>query len=118
MSIHRVRAHVRLGGGMAVWARDQMTVRYGQAVHLNEGLANEEVKRNEVIDGNLFICDLPLMNEAHAIDAYNTLTSAAVLAWVVAPGEEEQWFIERHVCHHDEQPPLPCVSVERWTYEP
>ena len=115
MSLHRVRAHVRLGGGLATWARDQMAVRHGQAVHINEGLDNEEPKRNEVVDGDLFICDLPLMNEAHAIDAYNTLTSASVLAWVVAPGEEEQWYIERHTCHHDEDPVLPCAVNERWT---
>jgi len=80
MSVYRVRAYVRLGGGLATWARDQMAVRYSQAIHLNEGLENEELKKNEVTDTNLFECDLPLMDEAHAIDAYNTLTSASVLA--------------------------------------
>ena len=117
MSLHRLRAHVRLGGGLATWARDQMAVRHGQAVHINEGLANEEPKRNEVVDTNLFICDLPLMNESHAIDAYNTLTAESVLAWVVAPGEEESWYIERHTCHHEGGPGLlrqPCVTAERW----
>ena len=120
--VHRVRASVRFtkASGLGPWAKAQMDVRYAQAIHLNEGLANEEPKRNEVVAGedhDIFICDLPLMNEAHAVDAFNTLTAASVFhpQHVSAfPGEDggPSW-VERHTCGHDEDPPQPCVVQQR-----
>lgn len=93
-----------------------MAVRHGQAVHVNEGLANEESKLNEIAaSGDLhqeFRCDLPLMDESHAVDAYNTLTSITA-QMVLFESDEEVAFVEHHTCGHDEDPPVPCVVVSR-----
>jgi len=127
--LYRLRANVRFtkSSGLATWARDQMNVRHGQAVHINEGLSNEEPKYNEILeddtstDHEVFSCDLPLMDEAHAQDAFNTLTDASVFneTYVSAfPGEgneDSPSWVERHNCYHDENPPNPCVTVERKT---
>lgn len=120
--LHRVRAHMRFtkGGGLATWCRDNMSVRHGQAVHVNPGTANEEPKRNEVIEvGNgkqEFVCDLPLMDSAHAQDAFNTLSAATVLGQSEAipddAGTRPSW-VERHTCHHDESPPQACTVDDR-----
>lgn len=119
MAINRIRARLRFANssGMAAWCKSNMAVRLTQATHLNENLANEELKKNEVTaDGashSIYECDLPLMNEAHAISAYDTLNS--ITAWVVSfanPDEEGHCFIERHTCYHDEEEPQGCVIDE------
>ena len=66
MLLNRIQAHVRFSAtGYATWYRDQMANRYTQAVHVNEGLVNEEAKLNEVtVDDEgyeVYRCDLPLM---------------------------------------------------------
>ena len=117
MAINRVRARLRFtnASGMAAWAKANMEVRYTQAIHLNEGLANEELKKNDFIaDGashGMYELDIPLMNEAHAIDAYNTLN--AIMSWVVPENpNSEECFLERHTCYHDEGTPSGCVINE------
>ena len=115
--LHRIRAHMRftVASGLATWCRDNMQVRFEQAVHVNEGLANEEPKRNEVTDHGSheeYHCDLPLMDEAHAIDAFNTLSDANVLGQSLAIPDEDgarpSW-VERHTCHHEQVPVQPCT---------
>ena len=94
-----------------------MAVRYQMAVHINVGTDAEEPPINEVIEGGdhrVFECDLPLMDEAHAADAYNTLTAASVTAHAVAfPEGEGPGFVEHHTCRHDETPRQPCTVVNR-----
>lgn len=107
--------------GMATWCRDQMAVRYDQAVHINQGDPNEELAVNEVTpddpDHEIFTCDLPLMDEAHADDAYATLTDASVFNETYVSGFDDGGggvtpsYVERHDCHHDETPTKPCVTV-------
>lgn len=119
MPLNRIRAKLRFtnSSGMAAWCQANMGVRHGQAVHINEGLANEESKKNEVVaDGashSIYSCDLPLMNEAHAIDAYSTLM--AIMAWVqpFASAEDGVNFLERHTCYHDEETPQQCIINQR-----
>ena len=105
--------------GMATWARDNMAVRYQQAVHIRAGEPAEEPPVNEVVDdGNrqVFRCDLPLMDEAHAIDAFATLTDANVLGQSEAHPDEDgpvpSW-VDRHTCDHDEDVRSGCVVVDR-----
>lgn len=95
-----------------------MDVRYGQAVHINEGLANEEQKRNEVVevddDNERFICDLPLQDEAAAQDAYDTLSAESVWYHALeAQGEMDSGsYINLHQCFHEETPNQPCINIE------
>ena len=106
--------------GLATWCRDQMAVRYQQAVHINEGAPNEEAPLNEVVDEGdeqVFACDLPLMDEAHAEDAMNTLSDANVLGQALMlhddeDGEQPSWA-EHHICHHESEPGRPCEVVRR-----
>lgn len=81
-----------------------MAVRYDQATHINEGLANEEqkynIKREWDSDNNEFLCDLPLLDESHAADAFNTMTAASVWAWLT-DGVGVNW-VEHHTCDHDQ----------------
>ena len=121
MALHRIRARLRFttASGMATWCRDNMAVRHGQAVHINEGLANEELKFNEVVASGdshqEFRCDLPLMDEAAAVDAFSTLTPQSLKDQMVPLEDEESIaFVEHHTCGHDESPPLPCVVVDRY----
>lgn len=112
--LHRLRATVRFptASGMAAWAHAQMVERHGMARDIREGEANEEPRRNEIIDEGdhqTFHCDLPLLDAAHAADAFATLTAASVLA--LATG----WRVAHHVCYHDEIPPKPCEIVARQT---
>lgn len=118
MAIHRIRCSMRFTktSGMAPWVYAQMDVRYGQAVHINEGLAEEEQKRNEVIedgDHEFAICDLPLMNEAHAVDAFNTLSDASVMAHIEDDDQGGPSWIEHHICRHDETPNKPCEIISK-----
>ena len=123
MPLHRIRARIRFtnSSGLATWARDQMAVRHEQAVNINEGLANEELKYNETFaagqDHTGFRCDLPLMDAAHAQDAFNTLTAASVFhpAHVSAfDGEDgpEPSFVERDECDHGDTERSGCVIVD------
>ena len=116
--LHRVIARLRFtkASGMAPWAHAQMAVRHGMAVHINEGEDNAEPKYNEVIDEGseqILRCNLPLLNEAHAADAYATLTVGSVWAWLSAPHPGETLFVEHHTCGHDETPHVPCAVVAR-----
>jgi len=114
VSIQRLRCTMRFStaSGMAPWAEAQMAVRHGMARDIER---TGEPKRNEVLasrDTQVLECDLPLLDAAHARDAYDTLL--AVRAWVVpATGDEAPSFVEHHICHHDEDPPGPCVVVRR-----
>ena len=115
--LHRLKSRLVFpkSSGMATWARDQMAVRHGQAVHINEGEDNEEPKYNDITDyGNDLQevkCDLPLLDENHAIDAYNTLTDASVWAWL-ADGAGVNW-VEHHTCDHDETVRTGCKTQSR-----
>ena len=125
--LNRLRARVRFtkASGMADWAKAQMDVRYGQAVHINQGEPNEELAVNEVTpddpDHEIFVCDLPLMDEAHADDAYATLTSASVFNSTYVSGFDDgeggvtPSYVERHDCDHHEPDRQGCkvVAVKR-----
>jgi hypothetical protein len=118
--INRIREKARFtkASGMAVWCRDQMGVRYTQAVSINEGLANEEIKRNEVIDDgdyDIYVCDLPLSDLAYAEDAYNTLSAASVWAYAQNFDDGSSSWIEHHQCGHNEIPQKPCTVVNKKT---
>ena len=121
MPLHRVRASMRFptSSGLATWARDNMAVRYEQAVHIRQGEPAAEAPVNEVTqDGSrdVFRCDLPLMDEAHAIDAFNTLSDANVLGQSEPhpelDGDFPSW-VERHVCDHDDDNRDGCVVTGR-----
>ena len=121
--LNRVRARIRFtaSSGMAGWAKAQMDVRYGQAVHINEGDPNEEPAVNQVTedgaDHEIFTCDLPLMDAAHADDAYNTLTAESVFNSTYVSGFDDgeggvtPSYVERHDCFHDTTPNMPCAGV-------
>ena len=105
--------------GLATWCRDQMAVRYGQAVHIRQGEPAEETPVNEVTDDGdqqVFRCDLPLMDEAAAVDAVSTLGDANVLGQSEShpdpDGPEPSW-VEHHECDHAEDVRDGCVVVER-----
>jgi hypothetical protein len=116
--LHRVRAHMRFPEGHwgPQWCYNQMVVRYGQATHIRPGEPDKEPPINEV-DGDVFRCDLPLMNEAHAIDALATLSDHNVLGVTIpvqVDGDEVQLsWVERHTCDHDEEVRSGCVVVAR-----
>ena len=121
--LNRVQARIRFtkASGLATWCYDQMAVRYGQAVHINEGDPNEELAVNQVTeygeDHEVYTCDLPLMDAAHADDAYNTLTSDSVFNSTYVSGFDDgeggttPSHVTRHDCYHDETPTLPCAVV-------
>ena len=118
--LHRVRARVRYpaSSGLAGWSHAQMDVRYGQAVHIREGEPAEEAPVNEVVDDGdyqVFRCDLPLMDEAAAIDAFATLTTASVWgeALTLDPVDGDPSWIERHECDHDEDDRSGCIVMDR-----
>ncbi len=125
MALNRIRANVRYpkSSGMATWSRDQMSVRYTQAVTIKPGLSNEEQPYNEVVeddvDHEVFRCDLPLEDSAAAEDAFATLTAASVFGPYAVDFEEDgitspSW-IEHHKCHHDETPQKPCEAINKVT---
>ena len=112
MALHRLQAAIRYSAasGLAGWSKAQMDVRFQQAVHINPGLPNEEAPVNEVeADGTdeIFRCDLPLMDEAAAIDAMNTLSAASVWTQAKALTANQESWIQHHTCHHDANPPQP-----------
>lgn len=117
MTLHRLRARLVFpaSSGMAQWAKDQLQVRHDQATHINEGAKNEEQKYNILNDyeddKQEIKCDLPLLDEAHAQDAYATLTDASV--WThLAEGVGVNW-VEHHTCDHDEEVRTGCKTVSR-----
>lgn len=101
--------------GMATWCRDQMQVRHNQAVDINANKDNAEPKFNTVNDhdanNQVFRCNLPLLDEAHAIDAYNTLTDASIWAWLA--NNVGLHYVEHHTCDHDEVNRAGCVVQSR-----
>ena len=121
MALNRICANVRYpkSSGMATWSRDQMGVRYDQAVTIKPGLNNEEQPRNEVVeddaDHEIFRCDLPLEDLA-AEDAFATLSDASVFGYYAVDFEDgaPSW-IEHHKCHHDETPQIPCETIDKVT---
>ncbi len=122
MALNRIRANVRYpkSSGMAIWSRDQMSVRYTQAVTIKPGLNNEEQPYNEVVeddaDHEIFRCDLPLQDEAAAEDAFATLTAASVFApYAVDFKDGIPSWIDHHKCHHDETPQKPCEAINKVT---
>jgi len=109
--LHRVRAQINFpaASGLAVWCHAQMDVRHQQAVHINEGLNNQELKYNTAV-GETFTCDLPLLDEAAANDALATLGDHNVLGLSlpiindigpVTRDPKPSW-VEYHLCDHDE----------------
>ena len=118
--LHRVRATVRwpASSGLATWARDQMAVRYEQAVTIRAGEPAEEPRVNEVRDGGeLFVCDLPLADQAAAEDALATLTAPSVWDQAVLlddgpEGPSPSWA-EYHLCDHAEDSRGGCAVEER-----
>ncbi len=122
MALNRIRANVRYpkSSGMATWSRDQMSVRFDQAVTIKPGLSNEEQPYNEVAeddaDHEIFRCDLPLQDEAAAEDAFATLTAPSVFdPYVVDFEDGSPSWIEHHKCRHDETPQMPCESIDKVT---
>ena len=121
--LHRLRARQRHTNtsGLASWCRDQMAVRYGQAVHINPDTPNEEAPVNMVADlgdgTTLFACDLPLMDEAAAVDALATLSDLNVLGQSLTidddMGEGSPSWVEHHLCDHDEPSRSGCTVVGR-----
>ena len=119
MALNRIRAKVRYtkSSGMATWSRDQMGVRFTQAVYVKPGLNNEEQPRNEVveddIDHEVFHCDLPLQDSAAANDAFATLTDASVFGpYAMDFDDGSPSWIEHHKCRHDETPQQPCEVID------
>ena len=94
------------------WCHDQMAVRYQQAVHIRQGEAAEESPSN-VVDGDLFRCDLPLMDEAAAQDAFATLSDHNVLGVTVPLDGDDpapSW-VEYHLCDHADSVRDGCTVV-------
>jgi len=108
--------------GLAGWAHAQMQVRYGQAKQIRPLDPAEERPVNEV-RGAAFVCDLPLLDEAAALDAVATLGDANVLGRslpleVEVPDgsslhpDPRPSFVEYHLCGHAEGFD-PCLVVSR-----
>jgi len=115
MLLHRLRARMQFspGSGLAQWCYDQMTVRHGQAVHIRQGEPAEEAPVN-VVDGDFFYCDLPLMDEAAATDALATLSDATVLGQSLPISDEgDASFVEHHLCDHDENSRTGCAIITK-----
>lgn len=117
MLLHRLRARMQFspGSGLAQWCYDQMTVRHGQAVHIRQGEPAEEAPVN-VVDGDLFVCDLPLMDEAAATDALATLsdpTMLGVTVQLVSGDDSTPSWVEHHLCDHAEDSRTGCTVVAR-----
>lgn len=116
--LYRLRAWMRFPTGHwgPQWCYDQMTVRYGQAVHIRQGELAEEVPIN-VVEGDLFYCDLPLMDQIAAQDALATLSDPNVLGQTIAldnvEGTPQPSWVEYHFCDHDENVRDGCQVVER-----
>jgi len=127
MTLHRLRAEIAYPttSGLTVWSRDQMAVRHSQAVHINPDAGNEEPPANETADQgdgtSIFRCDLPLMDEAAAVDALATLTTASVWGQAVdlpdVDGTPRPSWVEHHLCDHDEPTQTGCTVVTRVTTE-
>lgn len=116
---HRIKAKMiwQVASGMAAWCEAQMAVRYTQSVYIRQGDPEEEAPFNEAdTSGNphVFTCDLILGNEAAAIDAFNTLTSASLMAWL--EDTDEVSYVEHHKCYHDESNQS-CEIVHRKEYQ-
>ena len=115
--LHRLRAQMRFPDGHwgPTWCRDQMAVRYGQAVHIRQAEPAEESPVN-LVEGNLFRCDLPLMDEAAAVDALATLSDANVLGQtvplLVLDSVLRPSWVEHHRCDHADDVRGGCVVVE------
>lgn len=103
--------------GLATWCRDNMGVRYQMAVHIRPDEPGEEEPVNEVTragNSDVFRCDLPLMDEAHALDAVATL-GAIIGQSQPHPdpdGAEPSWA-EYHRCDHADDARGGCVVVDR-----
>jgi len=115
--LHRLRASMRFPAGHwgPQWCHDQMAVRYQQAVHIRPGEAAEESPFN-VVDGDLFRCDLPLADEAAARDAFATLSDHNVLGQTVPMVDLDTStpsFVEVHTCDHADDVRAGCVVVAR-----
>ena len=115
MAVYRTQASIRFTkeSGYATWAYNQMKVRREQAVHLNKNKKNKELAHNTVVEHDnyeLFSCDLPLLDESHAKDAFNTLAAVIHPAWVYIPEDEEEdsSWVKWQTCYHDETPTRPC----------
>ena len=114
------------GSGMASWGKSQLDVRLTHAFHLREGSPDQEltsVVQDVVSSGpqadwrERLTADIfwPSDREDLAIDTRATFE--AVTAWVAADifDVRESWM-DYHECHHDIDPPQPCLSVSwRWT---
>ena len=118
--LNRVRANMLFptSSGMAQWAVDNLAVRYQQAVHIRQGEPAEEAPLNEFTeqgDYQLFRCDLPLLDAAHATDAVETL--AGIFAWTEPESDGEGGttpaWVEHHQCDHDDDVRSGCVVVDR-----
>lgn len=104
--------------GMTNWCKAQMDVRYTQSVYIRQGTAEEEAPLNiSNTDGDphIFTCDLILGNEASALDAFATLTSASLMAWL--ENSSETSWVEYHICDHDEDNRSGCLVAHRKEYE-
>jgi hypothetical protein len=114
--LHRFRARMRFSEGHwgPTWCRDQMAVRYGQAVHIRQGEPAEEAPINQ-IEGDVFICDVALMDAAAAQDAVNTLSDHNVLGVTLALDQnlELPSYVEYHLCDHAEDDRSGCSVVDR-----
>lgn len=115
--LHRLRARMLFtaGSGLATWARDQMSVRYGQAVHIRQGEPAEEAPVN-LVDGDLFVCDLPLTDQAAAEDALATLSDPTVLGVTISEtvdGVTVPSWVEHHLCDHADDVRSGCAVVTR-----
>jgi hypothetical protein len=127
MALNRIRANVRYSksSGMATWSRDQMSVRYDQAVTIKPDLANEEQPQNRVeedptsTDHEVFVCDLPLEDATAAEDAFATLSDASVFGYYAEDFQDGDMtspsWIEHHKCRHDETPQKPCEVIDKVT---
>ena len=125
MALNRIRVNVRYpkSSGMATWSRDQMSVRYDQAVTIKPGLNNEEQPYNEVeeddADHEIFRCDLPLEDATAAEDAFATLSDASVFGYYAEDFQDGDMtypsWIEHHKCRHDETPQKPCEAIDKVT---
>ena len=117
--LHRLRSQMRFTqlSGLAEWCLAQMDVRYQSAVHIRDGESNEEAPENYVIvdgDEELFVCDLPLIDEQEAQDALNTLSDHNVLGQsLTLNGAGELSWVEYHQCFHGDDPVQPCAVVAR-----
>lgn len=117
----RFRAQLRytVGSGYAQWVYDQMQNRMGQAFHLREGTPAAELSycTTDIVAGVHENVGMDVLWPDNRTDlATDTrATLEATIPWLRPDTDDDQSWMDWHVCAHDVDPPVSCPQPEwRW----